>query len=264
MTNQLEECIRAHNLFCQSRDLNERPSDDWIIELENFTAMWYGRIDEYIRTVNRPPSAVASNTGSSVHSIPISAHGNPVVPRSNPGSVHSNPVSVVQSDPDSIMPRNSASGAQHNTAADTHSIRSPVLSTLFENFQMPQRSHGTFSESSNILDDEITFDFEAVETLKYRLDQEKRARESLEQRFQPLQSNFEATHEEIERKNQTNAGMPSKNDVDFLMNTVRHWQASQDQEKERRISLEQKLEKHRRELEEEKRARQADIHRFER
>ena len=102
MTNQLEECIRAHNLFCQSRDLNERPSDDWIIELENFTAMWYGRIDEYIRIVNRPPSAVASNMGSSVHSNPVSAHGNPVVPRSNPGSVHSNPVSVVHTDPDHL------------------------------------------------------------------------------------------------------------------------------------------------------------------
>jgi hypothetical protein len=100
--------------------------------------------------------------------------------------------------------------------------------------------------------------------LRHRLDQEKRARESLEQKFLQLQSNFEATHEEIKRKDQTNAGMPSKNDVDFLMNTVRHWQAAQDQEKERRISLEQKLEKHRRELEEEKLARQADIYRFER
>jgi hypothetical protein len=48
------------------------------------------------------------------------------------------------------------------------------------------------------------------------------------------------------------------------MNTVRHWQASQDQEIERRISLEQKLEKNRRKLEEEKLARQTDIHRFER
>ena len=209
MTNQLEECIRAHNLFCQSRDLNERPSDDWIIELENFTAMWYGRIDEYIRTVNRPPSAVASNTGSKVHSNPVSAHGNPVVPRSNPGSVHSNPVSVVHSDPDSIIPRNPASVAQHNPAADTHSIRSPLLSTHFDNFQMPQRPHGIFSESSNILDDEISYDFEAVETLKHRLDQEKRARESLEQKLQQLQFNFEDTHEEIKRKNQTNAGMPS-------------------------------------------------------
>ena len=103
---------------------------------------------------------------------------------------------------------------------------------------MPQRPHSIFSESSNILDDEISFDFEAVDTLKHRLDQEKRARESLEQKFQQLQSNFEATHEKIERKNQSNADMPSKTDIDFLMNTVRHWQASQDQEKERRISLE--------------------------
>jgi hypothetical protein len=158
MTNQLEECIRAHNLFCQSRDLKERPSDDWIIVLENFTAMLYGRIDEYRRAVNRPSSAVASNTGSSVHcspisvhsnpvvprsnpgsvhSNPVSAHGNPVVPRSNPGSVHSNPVSVVHTDLDSIFPRNPASGAQHNPAADTHSVRSPLLSTHFDNFRMP-------------------------------------------------------------------------------------------------------------------------------
>ena len=121
-----------------------------------------------------------------------------------------------------IFPRNPASGAQHNPAADTHSVRSPLLSTHFDNFRMPQRPHGIFSESSNILEDEISFDFEAVETLKHRLDQEKRAREFLEQKFQQLQSNFEATHEEIQRKNQTNTGMPSKKDVDFLMNTVRH------------------------------------------
>jgi chromosome segregation ATPase len=139
-----------------------------------------------------------------------------------------------------------------------------VLSTLFDNFQMPQRSHATFSESSNILEDKISFDFEAGETFERRLEREKRARESLEQKFQQLQSKFEATHEEIKRKNQTDAGIPSKNDVDFLLNTVRNWQASQDQEKERRNSLEQKLEKHRRELEEEKRGHQADIHRFER
>lgn len=48
------------------------------------------------------------------------------------------------------------------------------------------------------------------------------------------------------------------------MNTVQQWQAAQKEEKGRRISLEQSLEKHRRELEEEKLARQADLHRLER
>nr|CAH0098494.1 unnamed protein product [Daphnia galeata] len=39
MTNQLEECIKAHNLYRQSRDLNVTPSDDWIVKLENITAV---------------------------------------------------------------------------------------------------------------------------------------------------------------------------------------------------------------------------------
>ncbi len=68
LANQLEECTRAHNLYRQSNDLEHEPSEDWIIQLENVTATWYGRIDEYIRTVNRPPSAVPSITTSSVRS----------------------------------------------------------------------------------------------------------------------------------------------------------------------------------------------------
>jgi hypothetical protein len=39
MTNQLEECIKAHNLYRQSRDLNVTPSGDWIVKLENITAV---------------------------------------------------------------------------------------------------------------------------------------------------------------------------------------------------------------------------------
>ncbi|EFX61621.1 hypothetical protein DAPPUDRAFT_272422 [Daphnia pulex] len=61
LATQLEECTRAHNLYRQSNDLDHVPSEDWIIQLENVTATYYGRIDEYIRTVNRPPSAVPSN-----------------------------------------------------------------------------------------------------------------------------------------------------------------------------------------------------------
>ncbi|XP_032799123.2 uncharacterized protein LOC116936009 [Daphnia magna] len=65
LANQLEECTRAHNLYRQSNDLDEEPSDDWIIQLKNVTATWYGRIDEYIRTVNRPPSTAPSIPSSS-------------------------------------------------------------------------------------------------------------------------------------------------------------------------------------------------------
>lgn len=68
LANQLEECTKAHNLYRQSNDLEEEPSGDWIIHLENITATWYGRIHEYIRTINRPPSAAPSNTKSSVRS----------------------------------------------------------------------------------------------------------------------------------------------------------------------------------------------------
>ncbi|EFX67509.1 hypothetical protein DAPPUDRAFT_261558 [Daphnia pulex] len=61
LATQLEECTRAHNLYRQSNDLDHVPSEDWIIQLENVTATYNGRIDEYIRTVNRPPSAVPCN-----------------------------------------------------------------------------------------------------------------------------------------------------------------------------------------------------------
>jgi multidrug resistance efflux pump len=94
------------------------------------------------------------------------------------------------------------------------------------------------------LDGDPSYDFEAVETLKQRLDQEKRARESLEQRFQQLQSNLRTTDEEIDRRNQLNADvLASKQEVNFLRSTVTQWQAAQDEEKRKRISLEQSLER---------------------
>lgn len=276
LSNQLEECIRAHNLYRQSFDLAVVPSDDWIVHLENATAMLYGRIDEYIRTVNRPPSTAPSNPRSigrsnpasvrsnsrSVHSNPGSVRNNPVSVRSNPDSVRSNPVSA-HNNPTPIH-SNPTSMVQNNPASVANSIHSQISSAHFGNIEMPQGPHNILSEPSDILYDDISLDFETVQALRRRLDQEKRARESLKEKFEQLQSNFQATDEELKRRNQSNAGAPSKVDIDFLTNTVKNCQAAQDQEKERRISLEQKLEKHRRELEEEKLARQADIHRFER
>ncbi|KAI9560456.1 hypothetical protein GHT06_014476 [Daphnia sinensis] len=69
LANQLEECTRAHNIYCSSKDLTETPSEAWIIQLQNITATMYGRIDEYIRTINRPPSAIFSNPGSNTRTI---------------------------------------------------------------------------------------------------------------------------------------------------------------------------------------------------
>ena len=70
LATQLEECTRAHNLYRQSNDLDHVPTEDWIIQLENVTATYYGRIDEYIRTVNRPPSAVPHPPSQSRRSLP--------------------------------------------------------------------------------------------------------------------------------------------------------------------------------------------------
>ncbi|KAK4007544.1 hypothetical protein OUZ56_012702 [Daphnia magna] len=60
LANQLEECTRAQSMYFSSKDLTETPSEDWIIQLENIAATMYGRIDEYIRTINRPPSATSN------------------------------------------------------------------------------------------------------------------------------------------------------------------------------------------------------------
>ena len=265
MTNQLEECIKAHNLYRQSCDLNVTPSHDWTVKLENTTALWYGRIDEYIRTINLPPSAVASNTESSVHTNPASVHSNPASGHNHPVSeVQSNPVPVIKSKPHPTILINPAPVAQNNPASVVNSVQSGAQSFLGGRlFREPLDPFFNLDRSIASLYEDPSLDFEAVATVRRRLDQEKRARESMEERFQQLQSNFRATNEEINRRNQINAGAPSKQDVDFLMNTVRRWQAAQEEEKGRRISFEQSLEKHRRELEEEKLARQADLHRLE-
>ncbi len=110
MTNhQLEKCIRAQNLYCQTRGFDEAPSDERILQLENTNAMQYGRINEYIRTINRPQSAV---------------------PRNRRSIVHSKPASVIQSYPDSIILSNPVSIAQRNKALVTYSVYSQTSSFL--------------------------------------------------------------------------------------------------------------------------------------
>lgn len=64
LAKQLEECINAHNHYCTLFGVQNRPSDAWINEIEQTTALFYGRINEYIRTVPRAPST----TGSAVTS----------------------------------------------------------------------------------------------------------------------------------------------------------------------------------------------------
>ncbi|EFX64558.1 hypothetical protein DAPPUDRAFT_118069 [Daphnia pulex] len=68
LSNQLEECTRAHNLYRQSNDLDHVPSEDWIIQLENVTATYYGRIDEYIRT-SQPENPFDDQGSASISEI---------------------------------------------------------------------------------------------------------------------------------------------------------------------------------------------------
>nr|CAH0113741.1 unnamed protein product [Daphnia galeata] len=133
LSNQLEECIKAHNLYRQSFNLAETPSDDWIIQLENVTAMWYGRIDEYIRTVNRPPSTAPSNTRSIAHSNPLSV-------RSNPTSMHSNPLSVRSSAHSNAISVHNRSVSAHGIPVSIHNSSVSVHSNPVSAVQSDQAS----------------------------------------------------------------------------------------------------------------------------
>jgi hypothetical protein len=64
LANQLEECIRAHNIFWSSSTQRLIPVNDWVTNLEQVTTACYARIDDYIRNVPRAPS-----TASSIHSL---------------------------------------------------------------------------------------------------------------------------------------------------------------------------------------------------
>jgi hypothetical protein len=64
LANQLEECIRAHNIFRWSLTQRLIPENDWVTNLEQVTTACYARIDDYIRNVPRAPSAA-----SSIHSL---------------------------------------------------------------------------------------------------------------------------------------------------------------------------------------------------
>jgi hypothetical protein len=48
LANQLEECIRAHNIFRSSNTQRAIPEGDWVDKLERVTTECYARIDKYI------------------------------------------------------------------------------------------------------------------------------------------------------------------------------------------------------------------------
>jgi hypothetical protein len=163
LSNQLEECIKAHNLYRQSFNLAETPSDDWIIQLENVTAMWYGRIDEYIRTVNRPPSTAPSNTRSIAHSNPLSVRSNPIFVHNNPGSAHSNAISVhnrsVSAHGIPVSIHNSSVSVHSNPVSAVQSDQASfgeILLPALKTIQGP--SHKAFTRKRHHFSVEIYFD----------------------------------------------------------------------------------------------------------
>lgn len=45
LTNQLEECIKDHNIFQSSPTWREKADNDWVGNLERITTNWYGQTD---------------------------------------------------------------------------------------------------------------------------------------------------------------------------------------------------------------------------
>ena len=64
LASQLEECIRAHNIFRNSPTQMAIPEDDWVDKLERATSDCYTRIEQYIRTSTRAPSHTSSRSVS--------------------------------------------------------------------------------------------------------------------------------------------------------------------------------------------------------
>ena len=64
LASQLEECIRAHNIFRNSPTQMAIPEDDWVDKLERATSDCYTRIEQYIRTSTRAPSHTSSRSAS--------------------------------------------------------------------------------------------------------------------------------------------------------------------------------------------------------
>ncbi|KAI9558391.1 hypothetical protein GHT06_015170 [Daphnia sinensis] len=60
LANQLEECIKAHNIYQSSPTQRQNPEHEWVAKLEQVTTECYGRIDNYIRTAQRAPSTSSS------------------------------------------------------------------------------------------------------------------------------------------------------------------------------------------------------------
>ncbi|KAK4017577.1 hypothetical protein OUZ56_033191 [Daphnia magna] len=220
LANQLEECTRAHNLYRQSNDLDEEPSDDWIIQLKNVTATWYGRIDEYIRTVNRPPSTAPSIPSSSARCRQ---------------SIRSNNSWLNPKDPRAFQQQENGKPFDDQDSASVSEIR------------------------------DLPSEKEDENEVKQRLVEEKLAREDLERRFQQLLA-YMAAKEKVGPEKEDNAAMILlTEELQNLRLQMNEWKQVQDAEMANRIKLEKSLrddiEKQKRELEEEKHARQTEKHR---
>ncbi|XP_046632214.1 uncharacterized protein LOC124311889 [Daphnia pulicaria] len=219
LATQLEECTRAHNLYRQSNDLDHVPSEDWIIQLENVTATYYGRIDEYIRTVNRPPSAVPSNPSD----------------------------------------RSRQSIRSNTTWLDPNHPRA---------FQQPENPFDDQGSASISEIRDLPSEMEYENDLRQRLDDERLAREDLERRLQQLQTDMAAKEKAGPEKEDNAATAALTEELQNLRLQMNQWKQTQDAEMANRIKLEKSLrgdiEKQKRELEEEKLARQTEKYRYER
>ncbi|EFX76578.1 hypothetical protein DAPPUDRAFT_322125 [Daphnia pulex] len=220
LATQLEECTRAHNLYRQSNDLDHVPSEDWIIQLENVTATYYGRIDEYIHTVNRPPSAVPSNPSD----------------------------------------RSRQSIRSNTTWLDPNHPRA---------FQQPENPFDDQGSASISEIRDLPSEMDEYENdLRQRLDDERLAREDLERRLQQLQTDMAAKEKAGPEKEDNAATAALTEELQNLRLQMNQWKQTQDAEMANRIKLEKSLrgdiEKQKRELEEEKLARQTEKYRYER
>ncbi|KZS00939.1 Uncharacterized protein APZ42_002569, partial [Daphnia magna] len=73
LANQLEECIRSHNIYQSSPTQRQNPEHECVAKLEQVTTECYGRIDNYIRTAPRAPST-SSSIESTITSFSLPSH----------------------------------------------------------------------------------------------------------------------------------------------------------------------------------------------
>ncbi|EFX72372.1 hypothetical protein DAPPUDRAFT_326345 [Daphnia pulex] len=175
----------------------------------------YGSIDEYIRTVNRPPSAVPSNPSD----------------------------------------RSRQSIRSNTTWLDNHPRA----------FQKPENPFDDQDSASISEIRDLPSEMEYENDLRQRLDEETLAREDLERRLQQLQTDMAAKEKAGPEKEDNAATAALTEELQNLRLQMNQWKQIQDAEMANRIKLEESLrddiEKQKRELEEEKLARQTEKHR---